>query len=210
MRLHSFFPASRTGGGFTRAPALALCCALGFSPLGFSRQTPSRPEKIPTPERQALQEQMRAVQAKRGVLRSEATQAFDAEMARQKAGDCPDAGNTYQFNICYAKEVAIADRNLKTYEGAIRDLLGLKYPNLTGQPPRPGPAGPVLTPEEFVAEFDRVEQLWHSYLWAATTAAFHQFGGGTGGPSFEMESHLRLVRSHMRQLNDIYGMLLRL
>jgi hypothetical protein len=32
-----------------------------------------------------------------GPLNIEAKQVFDAEMAREKAGDCPDANNTYEF-----------------------------------------------------------------------------------------------------------------
>ncbi len=202
--MHAFF------SPLLRTASLVLCCGLSLSPPDFGQQTPSRPKKVLTPEQQGLQQQRREVDAKRESLRAVAQQAFDAEMARQKAGDCPAANNTYEFNVCYGKAVGITDQNLKTFEGAIRDLLGLKYPDLTGQPPGPGPAGPALTPEQSVAEFDHVEQLWHSYLDAATTAAFHQFGGGTGGPSFEMETHLRLVRGHMTQLNNLYGMLLRL
>ncbi|HEX4807530.1 MAG TPA: hypothetical protein VH325_01290 [Bryobacteraceae bacterium] len=210
MWILPFFSASEAGGGVMRAPAVVLFCAIGLSHIGFSQQTPTAPKKVLTPEQQAFREEMRVVGEKRDSLRAKAHQAFDAEMAQQKAGDCPNAENTYEFGICFGKAAGVADQNLKAYEEAIRDLLGLKYPNLTGNSPTTGPAGPVLTPEESVAEFDRVEQLWHSYLDAAATAAFHQFGGGTGGPSFEMETHLRLVRSHMLELNEIYDMLLRL
>ena len=157
-----------------------------------------------------MQQQMREVAAKRDRLRAQAKQAFDAELAREKAGDCPHASNTGEFNVCYGQEAGITDQNLKTYEGAIRDLLGLHSPNLTDQPPMPGPAGPQLTPEQDAAEFDHVEQLWHAYLDAAATAAFDQFGGGTGGPSFQMETHLRLVCSHLSELDNLYGMVLRL
>jgi len=193
-----------------RMPTLLLCSVVGLFPLLFEQQNPSKPKKILTPEQQALQQQMREVDTEREHFRVQAKQAFDAEMARETAGDCPDAKNTYEFNTCYGKAVGITDQNLTTFEGAIRGLLGLKYPNLTGQPPTPEPAGPQLTPEQSAAEFDHLEQLWHSYLDAASTAAFHQFSGGTGGPSFEMESHLRLVRIHMRELEAVYGMLLHL
>lgn len=208
MTVHIFFPPSELGRGFLRRLALASCCAL-VSHVGFSQQTPSRPKKVLTPEQQAVQQEMRDVDMRRNNLRGRAKQAFDGEMARQKAGDCPDANNTYQFNVCFGQATIITDQNLKTYEGAIRDLLGLHDPSLATRPPMPGPGGPALTSEQAVAEFDHVEELWHSYSEAATTAAFHQFGGGTGGPSFQMEMHLRLVRSHMTELNEIYGMLLR-
>ena len=193
-----------------RISVLILSCTLTLFVPAFGRQDSTRPKKILTPEQQAMQQQTREVAAQRDHLRFQAKQAFDAEMVREKAGDCLDAGNTYEFNVCYGKAVALTDQNLKAYEDAIHDLLDLHYPNLTGQPPMPGPAGPRLTPEENVAEFDHLEQLWHPYLDAAATAAFHQFAGGTGGPSFQMETHLRLVRSHMRELDALYGMLLRL
>jgi hypothetical protein len=197
------FFVSGTGGGF-RVLALVLCCA-----LGLSQQTPARPNKVLTPEQQAFQQEMRAVGAKRDALRAQAKQAFDAEVGRQKAGDCPDANNTYQINVCLGNAVGITDQNLKTYEGAVRELLGLKNPNFAAMQSVPGPAANKSTPDASVAEFDRVERLWHSYLDTAKAAAFHQFDGGTGGPSFEMQSHLLLVRSHMIELNTIYDGLLR-
>jgi hypothetical protein len=187
---------------------LLLCIALSLSSLGVSRQVPIPREKALTPEQQALQQKARVVAAERDTLRAQAKQTFDAEMVRQKAGDCPDANTTYDANVCYGKAVGVTGQNLQTYEAAIRNLLGLKS-NFTGQLPIAGPAGPQSTPPE-VADFDRMEALWHSYLDAAKGAAFHQFGGGTGGPSFAMVSYLQLVRSHMAELNGLYDILLRL
>ncbi len=191
-----------------RIPILILCGIFSFPLLGLGQQNPARPKKVLTPEQQALQQQMREIDAERQRFRAEAKQAFDAEIAREKSGDCPDAKSTYEFNMCYSKEVGITDQNLKTYERAIRDLLGLKEPSLTSQSPMPKPAGPESTPEQDVAEFDHLEQLWHFYLDTASTAAYHQFSGGTGGPSFEMGTHLQLVRSHMRELDTVYDGLL--
>jgi len=180
-----------------------------FLPV-LGQQDPARPKKVINPEQQALQQQMRETDAERQRFRSYAKQAFDSEMAREKVGDCPDAKTTYEFNVCYGKEVAATDQNIENYEDGIRHLLGMRDSSPSGQPLPPGPAGPQLSAEQQLAEFERVEQLWHSYLDAASTAAFHQFGGGTGGPSFEMETHLRVVRSHMRELDSVYGSLLRL
>lgn len=196
--------------GFRCSRFLVLCYALSLTPITFCRQTTSTPTKVLTPEQRELQQQVRELDARRNTLRAQAKEAFDAEMARQKAGDCPNANTTSEFNTCFGKAVDITDQNLQTFERAIRDLLGLKYPSPTDQPPMPGPAGPALTTEQSVEEFDHMEQLWHSYLDAASTTAFHQFDGGTGGPSFEMETHLAIVRSHMTELNNLYGMLLRL
>lgn len=180
-------------GHYSMRILLIILMLLAMPGLGTGQQT--RLGKVLTPEQRAMQEHMRELDTERQRLRATAKAAFDAEMAREKSGDCPDARNTYEFNVCFGEQAGIANQNLKTYESAIHDLLGLKYPD------REGPQ---------VAEFDRLEQLWHAYLNAAATGAFHQFEGGTGGPSFEMETHLRLVRSHMRELDTLYGMALRL
>jgi hypothetical protein len=189
---------------------MTVCALLALSAPAFGQQDPSHPKKIMTPEQQQFQQQMREVDAQRQNLRAQAKQAFDAEMAREKSGDCPNATSTYEFNICYGKAVTVTDQNLTTYEKNIRDLLGLHYPIFTGQPSSPGLAGSQPTPEQEVAEFDHIEQLWRAYLDSVATTAFHQFDGGTGGPSFEMEAHLRLTRNHMREIDTLYGVLLHL
>jgi len=193
-----------------RKPTLMLCCVFVLSSLGFGQQATARPKKILTPEQQAYQQRMKEVEAQRENLRSEAKHAFDAEMAKEKAGDCPDADNTREFNICFGKVEEFTDQNLKAYEGAIRELLSLKYPKLSAQASEATAAGAELTPEQSAAEFDRLEQAWHSYLEIASSAALHQFGEGSGGPSVEVQCHLRLVRSHMRELDGVYGVLLHL
>lgn len=205
MFMHTRFCISENRRGFL----VRLCCGLA-SLIGFSQQTPLAVPNVLTPKQKAFRQQRRDVDTKRESLRTQAKQVFEAEIARQKAGDCPDAKTTYEINICYSKEVGITDQNLKSYELAIRSLLGLKDPDITGQPPMRGPAGPRLTPEESVSEFDRMEQLWQSYLEAAATAAFHRFGGGTGGPGFQMSTHIQLVRGHLTELNNIYYGLLHL
>jgi uncharacterized protein YecT (DUF1311 family) len=186
-------------GGFVLLPH-------GFGQQGPDQQTPARPKKILTPEQKVYQQQRKEYMAKRQSLQAQAKEVFDAETAREKAGDCPDAKTTYDFNICYGKQTATTDQNLKSYEGIIRELLapGPRMPDQADSN-MPGIAGPVLTPQQFLEEFDRVEQSWRQYRETACKAAFHQFDGGTGGPSFEMECELSLTRGHMRELEMIYG-----
>lgn len=190
---------------------VAVLCSLLISGFALvTQQSDTNPKKVLTPEQQAYQEELKRVRAERDRLRAAAKQAFDGEMAREKAGDCPAAQTTYDFNMCYSKQNAITGENYKAYTGAVRALLGLKYPLAPGVkegPLPPGPAGPQLTPEENVTEFDKTESLWAAYKEAECTVAFHQFGGGTGGPSAEMECRLRLMRSHMRDLDSIYLLL---
>jgi len=121
----------------------------------------------------------------RDSLRAQAKQSFDAEIAREKSGDCSNATTTYDSNICYGKAAAAAEQSLKIFESSVHDLLNLTAP-------------------EAAVEFSRVEGLWHTYLDAAASAAFHQFQGGTGGASFELETRIRLVRSHLRELDTVY------
>lgn len=191
--------------------ALALCGGFIFLQSCMAQQSPARPAKVLTPEQKALQQKDREYRAKRTSLQAQARQIFDAEMAREKAGDCPDAQTNYDFNICYGKQAATTDQNLKSFEGMIREL-NAPPPQMPGtaDTDTPGIAGISLTPEHLLAEFDRVEQNWRQYRETACTAAFHQFGGGTGGPSFELQCELTLARSHMRELEMIYGMDLRL
>lgn len=153
----------------------------------------------------AIQQRALDKAAKRRSLQAQAKLILNAEMAREKAGDCLEAQTTSDFDTCYGKQLSMTDQDLKSYEGIIRELLD---PSQTpGQPAAEtaGVAGPVLTPAQFVAEFDRVEQRWRQYRQTACTAAFHEFDGGTGGASFQMECQLKLTRDHLRELEMIYG-----
>jgi len=190
-----------------RIHTLILCSLLVLVPLSFSQDS-ARPKKILTPEQQAYQQRVKGFFAQRERLQAQPQIVFDAEMAREKAGDCPEAGSTYEFNLCFGKAVESTDKNLKSFEDAIRNLLSLKLPEFNRETSRIGPAGPVLTEEQLTTEFEHMEKVWHSYLDLASTAAFHQYGGGTGGPSAEMQFHIRIVRSHMRELDALYFMLL--
>jgi hypothetical protein len=148
----------------------------------------------------------------RNLLRAQAKEAIDAEIARDKAGDCPGAHTDYDFNTCFGEAVARADQHLKTFEDALGAILAL-YETLDSSPPgppAPGIGGPKRTSVQDAEEFSHLEKLWHTYLDAASAAASHQFDGETGAPSFELETHLRLVRNHMRELNMLYGIELRL
>src|SRR5208282_1183415 len=192
--------------GNGRAWAVTLCASFVLPPLFLGQQGPAIPKKDPTPEQEAY----RQYEANHRGLQAQAKQVFDTEMAREKAGDCPDAKTDYDFNVCFGKQLTITDQNLKTYEGFIRELMA-PPPRAPGQPavetnpPASGIAGPVLSPAEFEREFERVEQSWWQYRENACAAAFHQFEGGTGGPSFELECKLKLTRDHMRELSMIYG-----
>jgi uncharacterized protein YecT (DUF1311 family) len=159
-------------------------------------------KKALTAEQQEYQRKWREYMAKRPSLQEHAKQIFDAEMAREKAGDCPNAITTYDINVCLGKEVSITDQNLNQYKAIIRELIA-SAPEEPGGP-GVGPAGPALTSAESAEEFDHVQQTWSEYRKVACKAARDAMGGGTAAPASEMQCDLLLGRGHMRELNSIY------
>ena len=195
----------------SREFVLTFCFFACFLPLTRAQQTAdqqilSAPKKVLTPQQKVYQQQSRDWMERHRTLQVQAKEKFDAEMTAEKAGDCPDANTTYDFNTCFGNVLTAADRHLKSFEQIIRDLQA-PSPHMAGtsEAPANGIAGPMLTPEQLTAEFYSVEQVWRQYRAAACAAAFHQFSGGTGGPSFEAQCELKLTRAHMRELDMIYG-----
>jgi uncharacterized protein YecT (DUF1311 family) len=161
-----------------------------------------------TAEQQERQRKWRDYVTKRHELQAHAKQIFDAEMGREKVNACTDATTTYDINVCFGKELKATDDNLKSYQDGIRELIGF-VPETPGTPASV-PASSSLSPAQSAAEFDHVNQAWEQYRDAACAAAFHQFDGGTGGPSFEMQCRVMVDRDHMRELSVVYGGDLRL
>jgi uncharacterized protein YecT (DUF1311 family) len=173
--------------------AAVLCCT--FVLVSFSRGQ-QKPAKALTPEEMAFRRQ----EDEHARLQAEGKQVFAAEMAREQAGDCKDAQTTYDSNICFSKETAITDQNLKRFEEIIRKLQMLDTSDDSSTPDSSS-----LTTGQHAEEFDRMEQNWRQYRDTACKAAYDQFEGGTGGPSFDMECRLKLTRDQMRELDFIYG-----
>jgi hypothetical protein len=198
-----------------RLALLALCCLL-VPAQRFSAQQPAqnnpapKPHKVLTPEQKAYQQQYRQFNEERMKLLAQGKQAYEAEIAREKAGDkageCKDAGTTYDWNICLGRDATITEANYTAFTAAIRALLALKVPAFPGEDQNfVGMTGKPLTSEEQVKEFDTLESLWQKYLERATSAAYDQFKGGTLAPSFEVQCRRDLMRSHMHELHLIYG-----
>jgi uncharacterized protein YecT (DUF1311 family) len=186
-------------------PMLALYGLLLFTiPASWvaRSQRAAPPRETLTHEQQEYQRDWREYMAKRPSLQAHANQIFDTEMAREKAGDCPNAVITYDINVCLGKQVGITEQNLKQYEAIIRELIA-SAPEEPGGPGG-GPAGPALTSAQSAAEFDNVEQAWYKYRNVACKAARDQMGGGSAAPSSEMHCDIDLDRSHMRELDSIY------
>lgn len=187
---------------------IVLTVSLAISTIAFG-QNGAHPHKVLTPEQKAYQQSYRAWLENHQSLQAKAKQIYDAEMARERAGDCPDAQSTLGFEECYSKVFDTLSASLKDFESTLHALMApppeMPAEGETNGANRTGPAGPVLTPDQLSAEFDQVEHVWRQYEEAACTAAFHQFDGGTGGPPFEAECEIKLTRNHLRELNLIYG-----
>ncbi len=183
----------------TYLPIAIPLAVLGITLCAQNQQNPPAHHKVLTPQQHAYQQQLKVFLARQQRLRAQAKTIFDVEMAREKADLCANAGSTHDSNVCYEKQIEITDGNLKSFEAVMRDL-SAPEPQMPGEP-----ADPNATAAHVQAEFDNVEQLWRHYRETACAAAFHQFGWGSGGPSFEMECQLRLARDHMRELRMIYG-----
>lgn len=145
----------------------------------------------------------------RSQLQQQAKAAFNHEMARKKAGDCPDARTTYDEVMCLSKSIQTAEANFKAFSGAIRALLGQKYP-MMGASARDmiGPTGKPLTAEQMTKEFDQAEANWEAYRKTQCGAAYDLFKGGTIAPVMGARCDLTLIRSRMADLNSVYDMTL--
>jgi len=189
--------------------ALRICAAVLFvAGQIHAQQNPPPHQKVLTGEQKAYQQQYQSWFAHHQQLQVQVKGIFDTQIAQEKAGDCAEASSNSEFMACFGKLADTAEETLKGYEATIHELL-TPAPQMPGAPPA-GPAGSALASTQHLAEFDSVENTWRQYREIACTAAFHQFDGGTGGPTLQAECELHLTRNHMRELDVIYGNVLHL
>jgi uncharacterized protein YecT (DUF1311 family) len=149
----------------------------------------------------ALSKEQQDFFAKLDMFKKQGRMAFENEMAREKTGDCPKSVSTYDMSMCLNQELEKTTANYQSYVGALRSVQGLKTPGETFEK---GPSGKPLSEEERVTEFDGVEATWQAYQKAQCTAAYDAYKGGTIAPIMELTCHVRLIRDHMHELEDIY------
>jgi uncharacterized protein YecT (DUF1311 family) len=192
--------------------ATILCLAL--IPALVAAQTapqpaPSapRPKKVLTPDQIVYQAQMKTYYAEHTRLTTAANSAYTAEIAREKAPECPNASTTYDINMCLSKEGEITDANYKAFTSALRAMLALPAPTFPGETtPSIGPSGREATPDTNTAAFDAAEAAWHTYTTAECAAIDTLWRGGTIVNSMVGECDLRLTRARLHELNDAYEM----
>lgn len=197
-----------------RLSLLLLCCLL-VSPLALLAQAADQDSASPAhqkdqnPEEQTYQKQLKEYQDTRHRLQAQAKQAFDDEMAREKAddaktGECKDANSTQDWNVCLGKESKMSEASYAAFTTALRALIALKMP-VEDDSAASAPTGAPSPSDESAKEFDRLEAVWQQYRDIARKAAYDQYKGGSMGPSFALEVYLYTIRTHLRELDLIYG-----
>jgi uncharacterized protein YecT (DUF1311 family) len=172
-------------------------------PGQLTGQNTTRPKKVLTPEQQEFQRKIASYMIQRKTLQEQAAKAFDAEAARQKAGDCKNASSTRDIETCLEKETEITETNYSAFTGAIRELLSLSYAEFSGPAASVPTEGPPNA-EDLAKEFDALQTAWQQYRKIGTDAAYNQYKGGTMAPVASAMTSQKLVRSHMRELSSIY------
>jgi hypothetical protein len=181
----------------------AMATALCVTGLVFGQTTVPH-HKVLTPEQRQYQAESAQWLKQYLALRAKAQAALAAEMAREKAGDCPDADSTRVAEECLSSEIDKTQANYTAFVNAIRAMLTLAPPAMSGEVASPGPTGMPLTANERVAEFDQLEAQSKRYREDAARAAYNQYKGGTHAPVFEAEAEQRLLRLHLQELAFIY------
>jgi len=205
MVAHSVSP----GAIPVRIVLIFLCC-LAVPPFVEAQDQPSsnpptRPHhKVLTSEQQEYQKQLSAFMNQRRTLQAQAQKAYNDEMAREKNDPCGTESTTLGAEECLSRESKITDADYAAFTAAIRAILALKAPQI-GSGPTSGPTGTPLTSEDLVKEFDALQSAWQEYRDIVPKTAYDQFKGGTLAPVFDGQCSQQIVRSHMRELNLIYG-----
>jgi len=166
--------------------AVSLSCAC--SALACAQAT-HHPEQNPD---------LKAYYAKLDIFRSRGTAALGAESAREKAGDCPNAMNTYDINMCLTAEMKTTQSNYEAYVRAIGGILRVPAPDSEATNPKD-------TPPDVGKEFDVAEAHWIAYRKAQCSALYDYYIDGTiRGPAYG-GCMQELTRRHMHELAGIYA-----
>jgi uncharacterized protein YecT (DUF1311 family) len=185
--------------------AALLYLSLLIPVCAFAQQT-QHPRKILTPEQIAFQQAIKTYNAQIDILRSSAISAFAAEVAREKAPECPNASTTYDINMCLSHEGDLTDANYKAFTTALRSMLALPVPTMPGSDGGlEGPSGREGTPATNTAAFDAAELAWRTYATAECGAVDTLWRGGTIVNSVVDECDLRMVRARLHELDLAYG-----
>jgi uncharacterized protein YecT (DUF1311 family) len=148
------------------------------------------------------QDKQKTFMAELGRLQARAKAAYEREMAREKAGDCPNADNTRAIVECLGNQIATTTANFKEFTGATRSILSLE--GADAKDTILGPTGRTPSREEEQKAFDDAASAWDKYSKAQCDATYGQYKGGTYVNVAAAHCKLLLFRSRMRDMNALY------
>lgn len=126
-------------------------------------------------------------------FRAAAKKAFTAEMDRAAKGDCPAANSSSEFNVCYEAALAQSNANLAAFRTAIRKSIEARK-DLFGP--------------QMLKHFESSEQTWDIYVAQQSSVIGDMVDSPEDKESSEDETHINLIRTHLRDLEKIYNILL--
>jgi uncharacterized protein YecT (DUF1311 family) len=182
---------------------IAVLLAALIIPGQLVGQNTTRPKKVLTPGQQEFQRKVASYMIQRKTLQEQAAKAFDAETARQKAGDCKNASTSRDSETCLENSTEMTETNYSAFTGAVRELLSLRYPEFSGTAASV-PTEESPNAEDLVKEFDALQTAWQQYRKIGTDATYNQYKEGRLAPVLSATMSQELVRSHMRELSSIY------
>lgn len=127
-------------------------------------------------------------------IRAEAKKAFTAEMDRAASGDCPNTLLTSAaVNQCYEAALAQSESNLKAFRAAIRMSIQARL---------------QLFGSQLLKHFESSEKAWDVYCLEQSQVTAGMVDNPADKSGSAAATQINLIRSHMRNLDKIYNILL--
>ncbi|GGH04259.1 lysozyme inhibitor LprI family protein [Silvibacterium dinghuense] len=134
-----------------------------------------------------------AVQLSLAPIRAEAKMAFTAEMDRAAKGDCPNQVTSAEIDACYKTALLQSRSNLNAFRSAIRMSIQARE---------------RLFPPLMLKDFEASEQAWDRYSATQTQVTADMVDNPEDKSSSAAATEIGLIRSHLRDLDKIYNILL--
>ena len=112
-------------------------------------------------------------------------QAAYARQIEQAGKDCQADSGQQPYNVCMGNASVVADSDFAIF-----------YNNLQM----------LCHDQEQLTTLQDSEKRWKAYSESAMNAAHAAWSNGTGASGFAGQVYLSLIRGHMRELDEIYGL----
>jgi hypothetical protein len=126
-------------------------------------------------------------------LRAEAKKAFTAEMDRAAKGDCPNLVTSADLDECYEAALTQSKANLTAFRAATKMSIEARQ-DLFGP--------------QMLRHFESSEQTWDLYCAQQAQVTADMVENPADKSSSEDATQIDLIRTHLRDLDKIYNILL--